>query len=109
MFEVPAKACGRLTMPAHPISSAAFAIANMVSKPIRSDKISSATAGVRLTGEWRANVVVIDHEQASLHQIPITLRSIGIDAIHFQDGRIAMQEIDGHRPNVLLFDLMTPA
>ena len=49
-------------MPAHPISSAAFAIANMVRKPIRSDEISSATAGVRLTGESRANVVVIDHE-----------------------------------------------
>ena len=41
--------------------------------------------------------------------MPITLRSIGIDAIHFQYGSIAMQEIDGHRPDVFLFDLMTPA
>ena len=96
-------------MPADPTSSAAFAIANMVSKPIRSDAISSRAAGARLIGESRANVVVIDDEQASLDQMPTTLRSSGIDAIHFQDGRIAMQEVDGHRPDGFLFDLMTPA
>jgi CheY-like chemotaxis protein len=37
------------------------------------------------------------------------LKSIGIDAVCFQDGRIALQEMDDHRPEAIVLDLMMPA
>jgi CheY-like chemotaxis protein len=37
-----------------------------------------------------------------------TLMSLRIDAACFQDGRIAMQEIDRHRPDAIVLDLMMP-
>jgi response regulator RpfG family c-di-GMP phosphodiesterase len=90
-------------------NSAASAIANILCKPSRSDEISSATARFRLPDASHASVMVIDDEQVSLDQMRATLRSIGIDAVRFQDGRIAMQEIDRHRPDAFLLDLMMPA
>ncbi len=55
-----------LTMPADLTNSAAFATANSLCKPIRSDDIAPATARFRLPGESRANFMVIDGEQVSL-------------------------------------------
>jgi CheY-like chemotaxis protein len=61
-----------------------------------------------LVGEQRANVMVIDDEQVSLDLMRATLKSLGIDAVCFQDGRIAMREIDHHRPDAIVLDLMMP-
>jgi PAS domain S-box-containing protein len=97
-----------VTMPADLEMSATFAIANVLCKPIRADEISSAMARFRLQGKGRANVMVIDDEQVSLDLMLATLRSIGIDAVCFQDGRLAMQEIDRHRPDAIVLDLMMP-
>jgi len=98
-----------VTMPADLEMSATFAIANVLCKPIRSDEVSSAMTRFRLLGEPRANVMVIDDEQVSLDLMRATLKSIGIDAVCFQDGRIAMQEIDRHQPDAIVLDLMMPA
>ena len=98
-----------LTMPVDLNNSAAFAIANVLCKPIRSHEISSAMARFRLQGEQRGNVMVIDDEQVSIDLMRATLMSIGIDAVCFQDGRIALQEIDRHRPDAIVLDLMMPA
>jgi PAS domain S-box-containing protein len=95
-----------VTMPADLSNSAAFAIANVLCKPIRSDEILSAMARFRVPGERRANVIVIDDEEASLDLMRATLRSIDIDAVCFQDGRIALQQIDRHRPDAIVLDLM---
>ena len=97
-----------VTMPADLEMSATFAIANVLCKPIRSDEISSAMARFKLPGAMRANVMVIDDEQVSLDLMHATLKSIGIDAICFQDGRVALQEIELHRPDAILLDLMMP-
>ena len=98
-----------VTMPADLNDSAAFAIANVLCKPIRSDEISAAMSRFRLPGERRANVMVIDDERTSLDLMQATLLSIGIDAVCFQDGRVALQEIDRHRPDAIVLDLMMPA
>jgi len=95
-------------MPADLTNSAAFAIANVLCKPLRSDEVSSAMTRFRLQGQERANVMVIDDEEVSLDLMRATLKSIGIDAICFQDGRIAIQEIDLHRPDAIILDLMMP-
>jgi DNA-binding response OmpR family regulator len=98
-----------VTMAADLNNSAAFAIANVLCKPLRSDEVLSAMARFRLPAERRANVMVIDDEQVSLDLMQATLRSIGIDAVCFQDGRVALQEIDRHRPDAIVLDLMMPA
>jgi PAS domain S-box-containing protein len=97
-----------VTMPAGLERTATFAIANVLCKPIRSDEILAAVAGIRLTAGVRANVVVIDDEQASLDLMRATLKSIGIDAVCFLDGRVAIREIDNHRPDAIVLDLMMP-
>ena len=98
-----------VTMPADLNNNAAFAIADVLCKPIRSDEVLSAMARFRLAAETRANVMVIDDEQVSLDVMQATLKSIGIDAVCFQDGRVALQEIDRHRPDAIVLDLMMPA
>jgi CheY-like chemotaxis protein len=97
-----------VTMPANLEMGATFAIANVLCKPIRSDEIWSAMSRFRLPGEKRANVMVIDDEQVSLDLMRATLMSLGIDAVCFQDGRIAIQEIERHRPDAIVLDLMMP-
>ena len=98
-----------VTMPTTADSSAAFAIANVLCKPIRSDEIMSAMSRLRLGGAERSRVMVIDDEQASLDLMCATLASIGIDSVAFLDGRTALDEIAQHRPDAIVLDLMMPA
>lgn len=97
-----------VTMPADLNNNAAFAIADVLCKPIRSDEVLSAMARFRLPAETRANVMVIDDEQVSLDVMQATLKSIGINAVCFQNGRVALREIDRHRPDAIVLDLMMP-
>jgi len=88
--------------------SAAFAIANVLCKPIQGDEIRSAMARFRPTGGARAVVMVIDDEPASLALMSTTLKTIGIAAACFLDARAALAEIDACRPVALILDLMMP-
>ena len=97
-----------VTMPTDLNVSATFAIANVLCKPIRSDEIVSAMALFKLPGNRRAQVMVIDDEQSALDVMQATLRSIDVDAVCFQDGRLALQELDRHRPEAIVLDLMMP-
>jgi PAS domain S-box-containing protein len=97
-----------VTMPATPNMSAAFAIANVLCKPIRSDEIRSAMARFKLPGHERATIMVIDDEQSCLDLMHATLTCIGIDAVCFTDGRVALAELDLHRPQAIVLDLMMP-
>ncbi len=101
-----------MTMPADADAdadlSATFAIANVLCKPIRSDEIVSAMSRLKGPGKGRAHVMVIDDDPVSLDQMQATLRSIDVDAVCFQDGRLALQEMDRHRPQAIVLDLMMP-
>ena len=97
-----------IAMPGDAELAATFAIANVLSKPIRSDEILTAMSRFRQPGAARANVLVIDDDALSLDLMRATLKSIGVDAVCFQDGRIALQEIDRHRPDAIILDLMMP-
>lgn len=88
--------------------TATFAIANVLCKPLRSDEILTAMTRFRLPEGGRANVVVIDDDQTSLDLMRATLMSIGIETVCFLDGRVALQEIDLHRPDAIVLDLMMP-
>ncbi len=96
------------TCPADTDTSVAFAIANVLCKPIRSDEILSAMDRFKSSDESRANVMVIDHERSSLDLMSAALNSIGIEAVCFQDGCVAMQEIDRHKPDAIVIALLLP-
>ena len=97
-----------VTMPAGLDTTATFAIANVLCKPIRGDEIRSAMARFRLPEQNSANILVIDDEQTSLDLMRATLKGMGIDAVCFLDGRVAIREIDIHRPDAIILDLMMP-
>ena len=97
-----------VSMPAGPTLSAAFAIANVLCKPVRSDEIRSAMARFISPPEEHITVMVIDDDPVSLDLMRATLKGLGIDATCFLDGRVALQEIDRHRPVAIVLDLMMP-
>ena len=96
-----------VTMPADE-RSAAFSIANLLCKPIRSQEILLAMASFRLPEPGRAKVLVIDDDPHALDLMRATLNTIGIDALCLLDGREALRNIDQLRPDAIILDLMMP-
>jgi len=88
--------------------SAAFAITNLLCKPIRSEEILLAMAPLKLLQSARVRVLVIDDEQSALDLMLATLNKIGIEAVCVQDGRDALRHIDQTRPDAIILDLMMP-
>jgi len=97
-----------VSMPAEE-KSAAFAITNLLCKPIRSEEILLAMAPLQLLQSGRVRVLVIDDEQSALDLMLATLNKIGIEAVCVQDGRDALRNIDQIRPDAIILDLMMPA
>ena len=97
-----------MTMRAHAGTAATFAIADVLSKPIRTQEIVSAMARFRLPGTSPTNVLVIDDDTVALDLMRATLKSIGIDAVCLPDGRTALRELDQHRPDAIILDLVMP-
>jgi DNA-binding response OmpR family regulator len=86
----------------------AFGVANILCKPIRSDEILLAMAPFRQTAAGGTRVMVIDDEALSLDLMQATLKSIGVDALCYQDGRLALKDLQRHQPVALVLDLMMP-
>ncbi|MES2715231.1 MAG: PAS domain S-box protein [Pseudomonadota bacterium] len=97
-----------LSVPVGQDSRAAFAIADVLCKPLRSDELWSAMAGLRQQAGSRAKVVVVDDDPAALDLMQATLQSMGIAALCFQDGRSALAQLDQLRPDAMVLDLMMP-
>ncbi len=97
-----------MTVPGDDGASATFGIADVLCKPIRSDEIMKAMARFRGPASRRTTVMVIDDEPRALDLMQATLRSIGIDAVCLSDGRQALRDIERHRPDALILDLMMP-
>ena len=97
-----------MTMRAEAGAAATFAIADVLSKPIRTDEIVSAMARFRLPGTSPTNVMVIDDDPIALDLMSITLKSMGIDAVCMPSGPDALRELDRHRPDAIILDLVMP-
>lgn len=89
-------------------TTATLAMADVLSKPIRSDEIVSAMARFRLPGTSPTNVMVIDDDPRALDLMRATLQPMGIDAVCMLDGRAALRELDRHRPDAIILDLVMP-
>ena len=85
-----------------------FAIADVLSKPIRSGEVVSAMARFRLPGTSPTNVMDIDDDPLALALMRATLKAMGIDAVCMLDGRAALLELDRHRPDAIILDLVMP-
>ena len=97
-----------LTMRAQAGSSATFAISDVLCKPIRTDEIVAAMARFRLPATSPTNVMVVDDDPLALDLMRATLKAIGIDAVCLLDGREALRELDRHRPDAIILDLVMP-
>ena len=97
-----------VTMRADAKTSATFAIADVLSKPIRTEEIVAAMARFRLRGASPTRVMVIDDDPFALDLMRATLKSIGMDAVCVPDGRTALRELDRHQPDAIILDLVMP-
>ncbi|MDB5999197.1 MAG: luxQ 1, partial [Rhizobacter sp.] len=97
-----------MTVPAQAGGSARFAIANVLCKPIRSEEVALAMARFNLGQAGGCRVMVIDDDPLSLDVMRATLANIGIEAVCVADGRTALRDIDKHRPDAIVLDLMMP-
>ncbi|MEO7337808.1 MAG: response regulator, partial [Caldimonas sp.] len=98
-----------MTMPVGTGRSAAFSITDVLSKPIRTDEVVAAMAAYTSPPRTApARVMVIDDDPFALDLMRASLDSIGIDVLCFEDGRSALEELDTHRPDAIVLDLMMP-
>ncbi|CAN0226451.1 unnamed protein product, partial [Phaeothamnion confervicola] len=97
-----------MTMPADSGTVAGFSIADVLSKPIRTEEIVLAMARFRRREPDRAKVMVIDDDPLALDLMRSTLKGLGIETVGLLDGRLALSEIDQHRPDAIILDLMMP-
>ncbi|MGS0755927.1 response regulator, partial [Roseateles sp. GG27B] len=88
--------------------SARFAISNVLRKPIRADEVTSAMAEFKTTTSKRSRVLVIDDDPLALELMRATLASLEVDASCVADGRAALRDLDEHRPDAIILDLMMP-
>jgi PAS domain S-box-containing protein len=88
--------------------SARFAISNILSKPIRTDEVAAAIAQFKTTISQRSRVLVIDDDPLALELMRATLASLGVEVSCVLDGRDALRDLELHRPDAIILDLMMP-
>ena len=97
-----------VTMPTSGGRPASFAVANVLSKPIRTGEVVSAMGRLMLPTDRRPRVLVIDDDAMALDLMAATLRSLGIEPSTLTDGRVALRELDQLQPDAIVLDLMMP-
>jgi CheY-like chemotaxis protein len=97
-----------MSMAAQPGAAVAFAVADVLCKPLSRAAVAAALAPFRNPGTLPTNVLVIDDDPAVLAWLHSTLAALDIAAVCLQDGQTALRDIDQHRPDAILLDLMMP-
>ncbi len=88
--------------------AASFAIADVLSKPIRTDQVVAAMQPLRTAGGPPLRVMVVDDDPLALDLMRATLAGAGIEALCVGGGREALRDIDSLRPDAMILDLMMP-
>ena len=88
--------------------TAAFAITDVLSKPIRSSEVVAALGKSGLLARPQARVLVIDDDPLAIDLMAVTLRSVGLVVAGVLDAREALRDIERHRPDAIVLDLMMP-
>jgi len=97
-----------MSMPGSAERAAAFSIADVLAKPLRSDEVLAAMRGLRAASGGPARVLVIDDDPLARELMGTALAVIGIEAVGLGDARQALGELDSLRPDAIVLDLMMP-
>ena len=97
-----------LTLPVAACQSVSFAIADLLGKPIRIAEVVSAMAALGPQPGRRTRVMVVDDDPIALEMMAVTLQGMAIDVVCVNGGQQALFEIDQHRPDAVILDLMMP-
>jgi PAS domain S-box-containing protein len=97
-----------MTLRTDPGQSATFGITNLLRKPIDTQEVVSAMAGLQLAPDRPAQVMVIDDDPLALDLMRATLQGLGAQVVCRLDAREALREIGQHRPDLIVLDLMMP-
>ena len=97
-----------MSMPDPSGAATAFAVANVLSKPIRVDEILSALVRYRAASPSRCTVMVVDDDAVALKLMRVAIEALDIRTVCLQDGRQALRDIGQHRPDAIILDLVMP-
>ncbi|HET8872000.1 MAG TPA: response regulator, partial [Aquabacterium sp.] len=87
---------------------ASFGFADILSKPLRTDEVQQALARLKWPGDRRPCVMVIDDDPQAVRLMHETLSTMGISVVSYLAGREALRELERHRPDAIILDLMMP-
>jgi CheY-like chemotaxis protein len=97
-----------VTVPVNANVAASFAVADILSKPLRSGDLALAMTRFRGPDGATTRVMVVDDDPMALELMRAALADVGVEAVCLQDGRRALAEIDQHQPQAIILDLMMP-
>ncbi|MBL8349363.1 MAG: PAS domain S-box protein [Burkholderiaceae bacterium] len=95
-----------LTLPA--AGQAAFAVADVLPKPLQADAVRRALAANGLRAGSGARVMVVDDDPAALDLMLAALGAAALEARGWPDGRAALDALEGFAPQAIVLDLMMP-
>jgi signal transduction histidine kinase/CheY-like chemotaxis protein len=88
--------------------TAAFSIADVLTKPIRTEEIVRALARCTVEEDRRVRVLVIDDDPLALELMKVSLAGLGLDVYCELDARAALAKLEDIRPDSIVLDLMMP-
>jgi PAS domain S-box-containing protein len=101
-----------VSVPATTGASATFVVADVLSKPLRTEEVVLAMQRLqrgRGPGEKAPlRVLVVDDDPLACDLMRATLAGLGLQVTALQDGRQALRELSQHRPDALVLDLVMP-
>ena len=97
-----------ISMPNDAGAATTFAVADVLGKPVRADEIAAAMARYRTAASGRCTVMVVDDDAVALDLMRVALDELDIRAVCLLDGRQALRDIDQHRPDAIILDLLLP-
>jgi len=98
-----------VAMGSEPGHDAHFAIADVLAKPVDAQQVALALGRLPRPHQDRPpRVLVIDDDTLALDLMRATLAPLGIAAMCVNEGRRALAELDAHRPDAIILDLMMP-
>ncbi len=86
--------------------AAAFAIADLLCKPVNAGQFEALLGRHARRSVYAGTVLLIDDDEAALETMRGALTRLGLNAVCMSDGRRALREIDVHRPQAIVVDLM---
>ncbi|CAN5347543.1 hypothetical protein BH10PSE17_BH10PSE17_19940 [soil metagenome] len=97
-----------LSIPVDPQRIASFAVANVLSKPIRIDELRAVAAQLRGMSPGRPVVLVIDDQPMALELMRGVLAGLDVDTLSCQSAVAALDLLNRARPDAIVLDLIMP-